>query len=114
MGQNPVDKLPGQLRDLVLALRVPEQVLPVLGLTDTLVCMPLPFTPTNGLGRKHAVSPMLRGHLAANQLVDLDLIGGRYHFAVAVVDLELRRRNLRVVFLVLEAHRPLHFGRPRR
>ena len=28
-------------------------------LMDTLVCMPLPFTPTTGLGRKLAVRPML-------------------------------------------------------
>jgi hypothetical protein len=28
-------------------------------ITETLVCMPLPFTPTTGLGRKLAVIPML-------------------------------------------------------
>ena len=28
-------------------------------LIETLVCMPLPLTPTTGLGRKDAVSPML-------------------------------------------------------
>ena len=27
--------------------------------TETLVCMPLPLTPTTGFGRKHAVSPIL-------------------------------------------------------
>jgi hypothetical protein len=27
---------------------------------ETLVCMPLPLTPTTGLGRKQAVKPMLR------------------------------------------------------
>ena len=28
-------------------------------LIDTLVCMPLPFTPTTGFGRKLAVRPIL-------------------------------------------------------
>ena len=28
-------------------------------ITETLVCIPLPFTPTTGFGRKQAVSPML-------------------------------------------------------
>ncbi len=77
---------------------------------DTLVCMPLPLTPTTGFGRKLAVRPILRGDLAADQLVELDLVGGGDHFAVAVVDLELRGRDFRVVLLVLEAHRALHFG----
>src|SRR5580693_173907 len=27
-------------------------------LTETFVCIPLPFTPTTGLGRKHAVNPI--------------------------------------------------------
>ena len=72
--------------------------------------MPLPFTPTTGLGRKRRGHPMLRRHLAADQLVELDLVGGRHHFAVAVVDLELRGRDLGMVLLVLEAHRALHFG----
>ena len=54
--------------------------------------------------------PHVRGHLAADQLVELDLVGRRHHFGVAVVDLELRRRHFRVILLVLEAHRALHFG----
>ena len=52
----------------------------------------------------------LRGHLAADQLVELDLVGGGDHFGVAVVDFELRRRDFGVILLVLEAHRALHFG----
>ena len=50
-------------------------------------------------------------HLSANQFVELDLVGRRDHLAVAVVDLELRRRHFRMVLLVLETHRALHFGR---
>ena len=33
--------------------------LPPLPFTETLVCMPLPLTPTTGLGRKLAVIPRL-------------------------------------------------------
>ena len=51
------------------------------------------------------------GDLAADQLVELDLIGGGDHFAVAVVDFELRRRDFGVILFVLETHGALHFGR---
>jgi hypothetical protein len=51
------------------------------------------------------------GDLAGEQLVELNLVGGSNHFAVAVVDLELAGRNLGVVLLILEAHGALHFGR---
>ena len=54
---------------------------------------------------------MLRGDLAAEQLVELDLVGGDQRLGVAVVHLELRGRHLGVVLLVLEAHRALHLGR---
>jgi len=49
--------------------------------------------------------------LAADQFVELDVVGSGYGLGVAVVDLELRRRDLRVVLFVLEAHGPLHLGR---
>jgi hypothetical protein len=60
-------------------------------LIETLVCMPLPFTPTTGLGRKDAVNPMGRDR-AADQFVELDL-SSRPPLAVAVVDFKLRRRD---------------------
>ena len=50
------------------------------------------------------------GDLAADQLVELNLIGCGDDFAVAVVDFELRRRDFGVVLLVLETHGALHFG----
>ena len=56
-------------------------------------------------GRTH-----VGGDLSANQLVKLDLIGGGNHFAVAVVDFELRGCDFRVIFLVLETHGSLDFG----
>jgi hypothetical protein len=51
------------------------------------------------------------GHLAAEQLVELDLVGRGNHFAVAVVDFELAGRDFGVVLFVLEAHGALHFSR---
>ena len=79
-------------------------------LIETLVCMPLPLTPTTGLGRKQAVKPILCGHLAADQFVELDLVGGGDDFAIAVIDFELRRRDFGMVLFILEAHGALHFG----
>ena len=38
--------------------------------------MPLPLTPVTGLGRKRRRHPQARGHLAADQLVQLHLVGG--------------------------------------
>ena len=86
-----------------------KRFLPFL-LTETLVCMPLPLTPTTGFGKKLAVMPELGRDLAADQLVELDLVGGGDDLAVVVVDLELRRRDFGMVLLVLEAHRALNFG----
>ena len=37
------------------------------------------------------------------------MVGGGHHFGVAVVDLELRGRDLGVILFVLESHRALHF-----
>ena len=51
------------------------------------------------------------GDLAAEQLVQLNLVGSSNHLAVAEVDFELRGRDFGVVLLVLEAHGALHFGR---
>jgi hypothetical protein len=62
------------------------------------------------LGQKAGRVAHVGRDLAAEQLIELDLVGCGNHLAVAVVDLELAGRNFRVIFLVLEAHRPLHLG----
>ena len=54
---------------------------------------------------------MLCGDLAAEQLVELDLVGRGHDLSVAVVDFELAGRNFGVILLVLEAHGALHFSR---
>src|SRR2546423_15673157 len=48
-------------------------------------------------------------YLAADQLIKLNLVGGRHYFAIAVIDLELRGRNFRMIFLILKTHGALHF-----
>ena len=48
----------------------------------------------DGLGQEAGGHAHGVGHLAADQLVELDLVGGGDHFAVAVVDFKLRRARL--------------------
>src|SRR5579862_4291325 len=49
--------------------------------------------------------------LAAEQLIELDLVGRPDNFRVAVVDLKLAWSHFRVILLVLKAHGALYFGR---
>ena len=62
------------------------------------------------LGQEARRQPHAGGDLAADQLVELDLVGRGHDFGVAVVDFELRGRDFGVVLFVLEAHGALHFG----
>ena len=97
------------LLDLLFALRIPEHVLAVLADRNVGVHAAAVHA-HDRLGQEARGQPHLGGHLAADQLVELDLIGRGDHFGVAVVDFELRRRDFRMVLLVLEAHGALHFG----
>ena len=108
-GQDPVHELPGELAHLLFALRIPEDVLAVLG--DRHVGVHAAAVHADDRLRQEAGGqPHLGGHLAADQLVELDLVRRRDHFGVAVVDFELRGRDFGVILFVLEAHRALHFG----
>ena len=109
VGQDPIHELPRHFAHLFVALGVPEEVLAVLHDGDVGVHAAA-VDAHHGLGKEANAVAHLRGHLAADELVELDLIGGGDHVAVAVVDLELRRRHFRMVLLVLEAHGALHFG----
>ncbi len=66
--------------------------------------------PDHRLGQERCGESHVGGNLAADQLVELDLVGGRDNFAITVVDFELRRRNFGMIFFVLKTHRSLHFG----
>src|SRR5713101_329577 len=110
MRKNAVHELPAKFAELLFALGVPEQVLAVFA--DRNVGVHAAAVDANDrLRQKASGESHVGGHLAANQLVKLNLVGGGDHFTIAIVDFELRRRNFRVVFLVLEAHGSLDFGR---
>ena len=109
VSEDAVDEVPAQLAELFLALGIPEEILAVLGDGDVGVHAAA-VDADDGFRQEAGGQAHLVGDLAADQLVELDLIGGGDDFAVAVVDLELRGRDFRVILLVLEAHRALHFG----
>ena len=109
VSENAVHKLISELAELLLALGIPEQVLAFLADGDIGVHAAA-VDAHNRLRQEGGSQAHIPGHLAADQLVELDMVGGGHHFGVAVVNLELRGRDLRMVLLVLEAHGPLHFG----
>ncbi len=82
MRQNAIRKLPRQLRDLLLALRIPEQVLAALGDRHIRVHAAAVHA-HNRLRQEARRHAHLRRHLAADQLVQLNLVRSGNHFAVA-------------------------------
>ena len=91
------------------SLRIPEEVAAVLADRNVGVHAAA-VDADDRLGQEARRHAELRCHLAADQLVELNLVGCQDDVAVAVVDLELRRRDLGMVFFVFEPHRALHFG----
>src|SRR5689334_10291556 len=108
VGQDTIQELPPQLAQLFLALRVPEKVLAVLADRNVGVHAAAIYS-HDGLREKTRGEPHIRGHLATDQLVELNLIRSSHHLSIAIVDLELRWRDLWMILLVLEAHRTLYF-----
>jgi len=51
--------------------------------------MPLPLTPTTGFGKKRRSVPHPRRNFAADQLVELNLIGCGDSFSIGIVDFKL-------------------------
>ena len=66
--------------------------------------------PHDRLGQETCREPHLGGDLPADQFVNLNLVGRGHHFSIAIVDFELRGRDFRVIFFILEAHGALHLG----
>ncbi len=108
--EDPVDELPGELAQFLIALGVPAKILAAFADRHVRV-HPVAVDTDHRFGQERRGEAHAGGDLPADQLVELDLVGRRDDFAVAVVDLELRRRDFGVVLLVLEPHGPLHFGR---
>ena len=107
--ENAVGESPRELAELLLALRIPEEVL--VALADRNVGVHAAAVDADHRLRQEAGRhPELGRDLAADELVELDLVGGGDDLAVGVVDLELRGCDLGVILLVLKPHRALHFG----
>src|SRR5260370_39621566 len=103
-----IHELPAELAEFLLAIGIPEDILAVLA--DRAVGVhAVAIDPNYGFRQEAGRESHIGGHLAANQLVQLNLVGSGDDFAVAVVDFELRWRHFRVIFLVLETHGALHF-----
>ena len=98
-----------KLAQLLQALFVPEEVFALLGNRHVGVHAAAVYA-DDRLRQERRRHAQAGRDLAAEQLVELDLVGGGDDFAVAVVDLKLRGRDLGVVLLVFEAKRALHFG----
>ena len=109
VGGDAIHELPGKFAHLLFALGVPEEVLAVLGDGDIRVHAAT-IDADDRLRQEAGGETHAGGNLTTDQFVDLDLVGSIDHVGVAIVDLELRGRNFRVILLVLKAHRALHFG----
>ncbi len=110
VGQDAIEEVPAELRELLLALFVPEEVGLALGDGDVGVHAAAVHA-HDRLGQEAGRVAHVVGDLPAEQLVELNLVGCGHDFGVAEVDLKLAGRDLGVVLLVLEAHGALHFGR---
>src|SRR6266849_2509146 len=108
MRENSVHELPAQLAELFLALRIPEKILAALADRNVGVHAAAVHA-HDGLGEKTCAKLHIRGYLAADQLVELNLICSSDHLSIAIVDLELLRRDFRMIFLVLKIHGALYF-----
>ena len=110
MCQDAVEKSPSHLAELLFAFRVPEKILAIFA-DGNVGVHAAAIHADDRLGQERCGEAHVGGDLAADQLVKLDLISGRDDFAVSVINFKLRRRDFRVIFLVLEAHSALHFSR---
>src|SRR5712664_1502829 len=80
VGQDAVHELPAHLAEFLLALRIPEKILAAL--TARAVHT------HDWLGQKARAQSHVRRDLAADQLVELNLIRGGDHFSITIIDLE--------------------------
>src|SRR4029077_6967128 len=88
MGENSVHELPAELAKFLFPFGIPKQVLPFFA--DRHVGVHSASVHAHdGLGEKTCAKPHIRGYLAADQLVELNLICSSDHLSIAIVDLEL-------------------------
>ena len=109
-GQDAVKEGPAERRELLFALFIPEEIGLALGDRNVGVHAAAVYA-RHRLGQEAGRVAVVIRNLAAEQLVELNLVGGGHHFAVSKVDLELAGRHFGMVLFVLEAHGALHFSR---
>ena len=97
--QDAIDGVPARLGEVLLALGVPEEVLAAL-VERHVGVHAVAVHAGDRLGQERGGAVQVRGHLAAQQLVELHLVGGDQRVGVAEVHLELAGRHLGVVLLV--------------
>src|SRR5208283_5550537 len=102
MSEQAVEKFISEFAELLLALGIPEQVLAVLA--DGYVGVHAAAVDAHHwLRQERSGQAHIARYLAADQLVELNMVGGSYGFGVAVIDFELRGRDLGMILFVLEA-----------
>src|SRR5438128_6803679 len=108
MREDAIHELPAHLAELFFSLWIPEEVFAILADRNVGVHAAA-VDADNGLRQEASGETHVRGDLATDQLIQLNLVRGSDDFAVAIVNFELRGSDLRVVLFVLEAHGALHF-----
>jgi len=93
MAEDAIEEVPAELGELLFTLLVPEQVGRALGDGDVGVHSAT-VDAHDGLGQEAGGVTRVGGDLAAEQLVELDLVGRGHYFRVSVVDFELAGRYL--------------------
>src|ERR1700722_9591223 len=88
VSQNSIAKTPAHLAQLFFTLRIPKKILALVADRNVGVHA-APVYAHNRLGQKRRGESHVGCDLAADQLVNLNLIGGGDDFAVSVVDFEL-------------------------
>src|SRR6185437_173950 len=86
--ENAIHKLPACFTQLLFAFGIPEQVLAVFA-DGNVGVHSVSIDSHHRLGQEAGGQAHLGCHLAANQFVELNLVGSGHHFAVTVVDLKL-------------------------
>src|SRR5712664_1613845 len=108
VSKDAVEERPPEFAEFLFAFGIPEQVVAIFANGN--VCVhAVPVDAHDRLGQEADGQLQLGSDLATDQFVELDLIGGRDDLTIAIIDFKLRRCDFRVILLVLEAHRPLHF-----
>ena len=88
MSKDAVHERPPHFAQLFFTLWIPKQVLAALA-DGNIGVHAIAVHADDWLGQERCRQAHVRRYLAADQLVQLDLVGSRHHFSVAVVNFKL-------------------------